>query len=169
MSVGYYQQQVFLGMMLSKKGFTLIELVIFIVIGAIVLPASFVAFTAAIKHFSTPDYYVKARFFAEQKMEELTSNPYCCVCLNYTSLTCPSACPASSSSCTIESNDSVWRDTPETGFIRTWEICYVTSGAIDPNGCSSSETDYKRIRVGITPPSGPDYVVKTIVTKRPKS
>ena len=56
---------------IDKKGFTLIELIIFIVVGAIILPASFVAFTAAIKHFSTPDYYVKARFYAEQKMEEV--------------------------------------------------------------------------------------------------
>ena len=36
---------------LSKKGFTLIELIIFIVVGAIILPASFVAFTAAITAF----------------------------------------------------------------------------------------------------------------------
>ena len=61
----------------SYKGFTLIELIIFIIVGAIILPASFVAFTAAIKHFSTPDYYVKARFFAEQRMEEVTSNAIC--------------------------------------------------------------------------------------------
>jgi prepilin-type N-terminal cleavage/methylation domain-containing protein len=153
-------------MRLSKRGFTLIELIVFIVIGAIILPASFVAFSAAIGDFSTPDYYVKARFYAEQKMEELTSNPYCCVCLNHASL---SSCPVSSS-CTIGSNDSIWTDTPETGFVRTWEICYVTSDSIDPtSGCSSSETDYKRIRITITPPFGPDYMVKTIVTRRPKS
>ncbi len=61
---------------MNNKGFTLIELIIFIIVGAIILPASFVAFTSAMKYFSTPDYYVKARFYAEQKMEELTSNTY---------------------------------------------------------------------------------------------
>jgi hypothetical protein len=153
---------------LGKQGFTLIELIIFIIVGAIILPASFVAFTSAMNHFSRPDYYVKARFFAEQKMEELTSNPYCCVCLNYLSLTCPSTCPIASA-CTIESNNGIWRDNPEIGFIRTWEICYVSSSDIDPAGCSSSPTDYKRIKITITPPTGDDYTVSTLVTKRPKS
>ena len=60
----------------NNKGFTLIELIIFIIVGAIILPTSFIAFTSAMKYFSTPDYYVKARFYAEQKMEELTSNTY---------------------------------------------------------------------------------------------
>jgi len=153
---------------LSNKGFTLIELIIFIIVGGIFLPLAMIAFTSAMKSASVPDYTVKARFYAEQKMEELTSNPYCCVCLNYASLTCPATCPTASA-CSVESNYSVWRDSPETGFIRTWEICYVTSSDIDPSGCSSTYTDYKRIKVNITPPSGPDYTVSTLVTKRPKA
>lgn len=61
---------------LNKKAFTLIELIIFIIIGAIILPASFVAFTAVFKHFSAPDYVVKARYYADMKFAELTRYPY---------------------------------------------------------------------------------------------
>lgn len=139
---------------LSKKGFTLIELVIFIVIGAIILPASFVAFTAAIKHFSTPDYYVKARFYAEQKMEELTSNAYIA----------PSLSPIAGATESIN-------DPSGAVFQRSWSICYVDPSDIDAAAClvSPPDTYYKRVTVTITPPSGPDYIVKTLVTKRPKS
>jgi prepilin-type N-terminal cleavage/methylation domain-containing protein len=149
MSLQYNQQQVFLDMKLSRKGFTLIELIIFIVVGAIILPASFVAFTAAIKHFSTPDYYVKARFFAEERMENITSNAYAA------GIAVPSG---------------VIPDiAPETGFQRTWSVCYVPPGNIDYANCDiAADTNYKKVTVTVTPPSGPDYIVKTIVTKRPK-
>ena len=149
------------------RGFTLIELIVFIVVGAIILPTSFVAFSSAIQYFSRPDYHVKARFYAEQKMEELTSNRYCCVCLNHASLSCASACPVSGS-CTMGSDDTLWTDSPETGFTRTWDICYVTQDSLDPDACSLSETDYKRLRVTIIPFSGDRYTVKTSVTRRPK-
>lgn len=139
-------------MKLSKKGFTLIELIVFIVIGAIFLPASFVAFTAAIQHFSTPDYYVKARFFAEQKMEELTSNVYVAPSLN----------PIAGATESIN-------DPSGAVFQRSWSICYVGPGDIDAACSVSPDTNYKRVTVTITPPSGPDYIVRTIVTRRPKS
>ena len=129
-------------MKLSKKGFTLIELIIFIVVGAIILPASFVAFTAAIRHFSTPDYYVRARFFAEQKMEMLTSYTY----------TDPALNPAPGS------------DTPEVGYPRTWNISY-----IDSTLAPSSDVGYKKIDISVTMPDGSIYDVSTIVTRRPKS
>jgi prepilin-type N-terminal cleavage/methylation domain-containing protein len=127
-------------LLLSKKGFTLIELIIFVVIGAIILPASFVAFTAAIKHFSTPDYYVKARFFAEQKMEELTSYSYIAI-------------PSSSS------------DVPDTNYQRNWKVSFINS-SLSPSG---SDMGYKKIDISITMPDSSIYDVSTIVTKRPKS
>ena len=133
----------------NKKGFTLIELVIFIVVGAIILPASFVAFTAAIKHFSTPDYYVKAKFYAEQRMEEVTSNAYAAI--GVTSGTIAGA-------------------SPETGFQRSWNICYVLS--LTPDQCAADQTtdsNYKKIFVSIIMPDGSIYDVSTIVTRRPKS
>jgi len=124
----------------GNKGFTLIELIIFIVIGAIILPAAFVAFTSAIQHFSTPDYYVKARFYAEQKMEELTSYTY-------------TAVPASNS------------DVPYTNYQRSWNISLIDSSL----NVSGSDVGYKRIIISVTMPDGAIYDVSTIVTRRPKS
>jgi prepilin-type N-terminal cleavage/methylation domain-containing protein len=126
-------------MKLSKKGFTLIELIIFIVVGAIILPASFVAFTAAIKHFSTPDYYVKARFFAEQKMEELTSYSYIAI-------------PPSSN------------DSPDTNYQRNWNVSFIDSTL----NASGSDVGYKKVDIYVTMPDGSIYDVSTIVTRRPK-
>lgn len=128
-----------------SRGFTLIELIIFIVVGGIILPASFVAFTSAMRHFSTPDYYVKARFFAEQKMEELTSYVY----------TDPPLNPGSGS------------DAPETGYSRSWNISLINSALNPP--ASGSDEGYKKIVISITMPDSSAYDVSTIVTRRPKS
>ena len=137
----------------SGIGFTLIELIIFIVVGAILLPASFIAFTTAVKHFSRPDHYVKARFFAEQKIEELTSNAYSSI--NVT--------PA-----------IVTEALSEAGFQqRSWNICHVLPS--DPNQCVSSDPtnepnhNYKKIVVSIAMSDGSVYDASTLVTKRPKA
>jgi prepilin-type N-terminal cleavage/methylation domain-containing protein len=142
---------------MNRKGFTLIELIIFIVVGAIILPASFVAFTSTMKYFSTPDYYVKARFFAEQKMEELTSNAY----------NSPNIVATGSPTPVID-------PTPlDAGFQRRWSICLIVP--LTPDQCVSyAPTDepnynYKKIVVSITMPDNSVYDVATIVTRRPKS
>jgi Tfp pilus assembly protein PilE len=155
-------------MKLSKKGFTLIELIIFIIVGAIILPASFVAFTAAMKHFSTPDYYVKARFFAEQKMEELTSYTYNCACIS--KILNPSGlCQIGSDryDCSV----GIDSDTPETNWGRTWSICYVPVNDINSSAQCAVYSNYKRFEMTVTPPSGAtdNYVVSTLITRRPKA
>jgi prepilin-type N-terminal cleavage/methylation domain-containing protein len=132
-----------------NRGFTLIELIIFIIVGAIILPTSFVAFTAAIKYFSTPDYYVKARFYAEQRIEMITSNAYN---VNYFGISVP----------TGDRTESL------TGFSRTWSVCYVLPNDINTCSGGSTDTNYQKIDVRVTPPSGPDYTVATLVTRRPK-
>lgn len=138
---------------LNSKGFTLIELIIFIIVGAIILPASFVAFTAVIQHFSTPDYYVKARFFAEQKMEEITSNGFGSVLI----VDQPSTPIAGYS-------DYQW----------SWTVCNTGSDEINLL-CSESHDSslpdypyYKRIDVAVLMPDNEVYDVSTIVTRRPK-
>jgi type II secretory pathway pseudopilin PulG len=61
---------------MNKKGMTLIELIIFIIIGGIFIPLAYIAFTAAVKETSTPENLVKARFIAESKMEDITSKAF---------------------------------------------------------------------------------------------
>jgi prepilin-type N-terminal cleavage/methylation domain-containing protein len=145
---------------LSKKGFTLIELIVFIVVGAIILPASFVAFTAAIKHFSTPDYYVKARFIAEAKMEDITSRvfadlppdnfAYITNNAMYTNVrdlsgTCIRFC-------TQDYDNYQWK----------WTIANYSFGSLDSSVCKTADVSVKM-------PDGSEFAVSTLVTKRPKS
>ncbi len=152
-----------LNMKFSAKGFTLIELIIFIVVGAIILPASFVAFTSAMRHFSTPDYYAKARFFAEQKIEEITSNNYNCACISRV-LNPSGLCQIGVNryDCSVGTDS----DTPETDYSRSWNINLIDSTLNPP--ASGSDEGYKRIVISITMPDGSTYDVSTIVTKRPK-
>lgn len=137
---------------LNGKGFTLIELIVFIVIGAIILPVSFVAFSTALEHVSTPDYHVKARFYAEQKMEELTSNSYGNIVVTNTVLDTSSL---------------------DTGFQRQWTICHVLPSDLDLcvsyDPVNESAYDYKKINIAVGMPDSETYDVSTIVTKRPKS
>ena len=129
---------------MSNKGFTLIELIIFIIVGGILLPLAMIAFTSAMKSASVPDYTIKARFYAEKKMEELTSYSY-------------AAMPGSGGP-----------EIPETGYIINWTI-----NTINPTDFSQTSPDpnYKKIEITVTPPTGStnNYVVSTIVTKRPKA
>jgi len=134
---------------LSNKGLTLVELIIFIIVGGIFLPVSFIAFSSAMKNAAQPDNYVKAKFYAEQKIEELTSSTYSGIGVT---------------------GGAVIGTPPETGFQRSWNICYVLWSA--PDQCAADQmTDsyYKKIVISVMPPGGPSYDVATIVTKRPKA
>jgi len=135
---------------LGNKGFTLIELVTFVIIGGIFLPASMVAFSSVMSNFSMPDYQVRARFYAEQKMEELTSRNYADPLLN---LRAKDAEPYPLVSGTA---DYRW----------TWEIRYIdpTTNPIQ----DGSNTNYKRISVYVKAPDASEYKVHTIITRRPK-
>jgi len=134
---------------IKNRGFTLIELVIFIIVGAIFIPLTYVAFTTAMKSATTPDYMIKARFYAEQKMEEVTRNPF-------DTLSCPTPNP----------------DYPETNYSRTCSINYARYKS-ETNTIEISATDdmpyYRIIKIDVTPPVGSAYTVTTIVTRRPKA
>ncbi|HNT30125.1 MAG TPA: prepilin-type N-terminal cleavage/methylation domain-containing protein [bacterium] len=128
----------------NNKGFTLIELIIFIIVGGIFLPVSMIAFTSVMNSYSRPDYYVKAKFFAEKRMAEITNTPY-------DSITQASFC-----------------STPtDEGDGYTTECSVNTINPIDLSTTSPSPY-YKRITVTVKY-SGllSDYVIKTIVTRRP--
>jgi len=61
---------------LNSKAFTLIELIIFIVVAGIFIPFSYIAFSSILKEALTPEIVTKARFIAEQKIEEITRRPF---------------------------------------------------------------------------------------------
>lgn len=140
---------------IDNKGFSLIELVTFIIIGGIILPVSMIAFRGTLGNFSTPDYQVKARFYAEQRMELITSNAYG---KTYFGRSVPTGVVADPSS------------ELETGFGRTWSVCYVPANNIAYDLCDiTNDTYYQKITVEITNPSGIAYKVSTIITLRPKA
>ena len=137
----------------GNKGFTLVELVAFIVIGGIFLPASMIAFTSVMSNFSTPDYQVKARFMAEQKVEGLTASSYD----------------------GLNTVNKPYESVPGyAGYQWKWIVCNTGSSEISLQ-CSASHTVttdfsyYKRIEVTVQMPDNSIYDVYTVVSKRPKS
>lgn len=134
----------------NHKGFTLIELIIFIIIGAIFIPASLVAFTTVMNDLLVPDYQVKARFYAEQKMEELTSKPF------------------TDSSLDVRAKDSEpYPLYGTTNYRMTWEIQLLNP---DTNPLETgSDPNYKKISIYVVAPDSRQYAVSTIITRRPRS
>ena len=56
---------------MSEKGFSLLETLMFIILAALVIPIFYLTTTPVIKDMMVPTSYIKARFVAERKMEEL--------------------------------------------------------------------------------------------------
>jgi hypothetical protein len=59
-----------------KNGFTLIELIVFIVVASIFIPFAYMAFSGVSRGAGTSERIVITRFLAEQKVEELTNQPF---------------------------------------------------------------------------------------------
>lgn len=139
----------------SEKGFTLIELVTFIVIGAIILPTSMIAMTAVFNSFNKPDQVVKARFYAEKKFAEFTRYPY------------------------ADSRLDPVDETPDEliaggdGFKWKWKIKYVDPATYNATTNPyfnevAYNTRYKVITVTIKEPDDTVYVFPLLITQRPK-
>jgi hypothetical protein len=56
---------------LKSKGFSLLETIVFVVLAALVIPIFFLTTQPVMKDMLTPTAWIKARFVAERKMEEL--------------------------------------------------------------------------------------------------
>jgi len=156
----------------GNKGFTLIELIIFIVLGAIILPASFIAFSAAIKQFARPDEYVKARFIAEAKIEQITANPFD----NLPPESIPYRAVRGDATNLDSSSQCIRFCGPEyANYLWQWEIRYVDPASNPltdlPYGtpCSGASCYYRRVSVYVRTPDGSECSVSTIVTGRPKA
>jgi hypothetical protein len=139
------------------KGFSLIELTIFIVVAGIFVPLAYVAFGSVLRESTTPEAIITSRFIAEQKMEELTKD-------KFASITCPQ-------------NTSYAAVTGYSGFQWKWAVGYVTCNTATNTTCAgitnptivdaSGATQYKKIIVYVKEPKGFEYVASTIVSKRP--
>ena len=59
-----------------KNGFTLIELIIFIVVAGIFIPMAYIAFLSVSRASLNPEAVITARFLAERKLEDITKDTY---------------------------------------------------------------------------------------------
>jgi type II secretory pathway pseudopilin PulG len=129
---------------MNKKGFTLIEIIILIVMAAILLPAIIIPFATGIRKSTNPEITTTAMYLAHQKMEELMKFKYC---------QAPDLTPGTY---TLPAP-------PITGYTWTWTISYVTSASGFPT--SATDVGYKQIVVTVTDPQGSTYTVYSVVTR----
>src|SRR4030042_4324676 len=61
---------------IGKKGFTLIEIIVLIVMAGIIIPAIMVPFATGIRGSGKPEMVTTAMYLAHQKMEELMKFDY---------------------------------------------------------------------------------------------
>ena len=130
---------------MNKKGFTLIEILVLIVMAGILIPAIVVPFVTGIRGSTNPEVVSTAMYLAHQKMEDLMQYVYTQANLN-TGTTAMAPAPA-----------------PFSNYQWGWTISYVTNTF----GNSATDVGYKMIVVTVTDPQGTNYTLYSVVTHFP--
>jgi prepilin-type N-terminal cleavage/methylation domain-containing protein len=133
---------------MKKDGFTLIEVIIFIVVAGIIAAAIFIPFTTNLKESITPEKIATAVYLSKEKMEELTKYAYDDSNID----------PISTSFSRVNLNPSH----PFYNYWWQWQISWV-----DENLLTSSDVGYKSIVITLKYPNDNDIVFQTLVTRRP--
>ena len=132
---------------IGKKGFTLIEIIILIVMAGILLPTIVVPFAASVKGSGKPEMVNTAMTLAHQKMEEFIKFNYNNASLNPVALT-------------------PYTDiTGFSGYQWQWSIYYVDSDFLNPD--LTTNRGYKRILVRVRDPDNDPYEIYSVVTNFP--
>ena len=148
---------------MRSKGFSFIETIMFIVLAALVIPIFYLTTQPVIKDMMTPVSWIKARFVAERKMEELMGYYY-----TATTLTVGNYGPSAVTGDTFYPTDY-------NGYQWQWAITYLDCNdainhCVGYTGASlittSSVTNYKQIDVTVTGPMGVSYRTSSVVTAR---
>jgi type II secretory pathway pseudopilin PulG len=129
---------------MNKKGFTLIEIIVLIVMAGLIIPAIIVPFATGIRGSGKPEMVTTAMYLAHQKMEELMKFDYS---------RAPDLTPGTY---TLPAP-------PISGYTWQWVISYVNNSL----GASGSDVGYKMIRVTVTDPQSSTYNVYAVVTSFP--
>jgi len=127
---------------INNKGFTLIEIIIFIVVVGIIMPVILVPFATGVKENLTPEKIAKATFLAQYKMEELIKQTY-------------NSIPTQTQPYT-----------EVTGFSNyqwLWDVSWID----DTLSSSASDVGYKLILVKVADPDNREIELQTVVTRRP--
>ena len=127
---------------INNKGFTLIEIIIFIVVVGIIMPVILVPFATGVKENLTPEKIAKATFLAQYKMQELTKGIYS----------------------SIQTETQPY--TNITGFSNyqwLWDVSWID----ETLSSSASDVGYKLILVKVADPDNREIELQTVVTRRP--
>jgi len=116
---------------IGKRGFTLIEILILIVMAGILLPAIVVPFVTGVKGSGKPEMATTAMYLAHQKMEEFMKYNYCDAALTPADFAAYAAAPIS-------------------GYTWQWSIYYVDNNFANP--VLTPDSGYKRIIVRVRDP-----------------
>ena len=159
---------------MESRGFTLLETVIFIILAALVIPIFYLTTQPVIKEMMTPNSYIKARFVAQRKMEELMAYTY----------TDPALYPGTSGAFANVTIDAVFQPptvpaTEYAGYQWQWAVnyldcndtvkhCvgYVGNGLVTVPNPPTYTTNYKQIEVTVKGPQGQTYKTTSVMTAR---
>jgi prepilin-type N-terminal cleavage/methylation domain-containing protein len=125
----------------EEQGLTLIELLIVIVVSGIFIAGVAGAFLNLVNQGTVPEDVVQANYLGQQKMEELTENPFPNVTIQEQSYTASGVA------------DFEWY----------WKVEYIDGTSLAP---SAGATNYKQITVKVRKSGGAELSYATIITKR---
>lgn len=140
LDTGYWKRES--GIM--NRGFTIIEVIVFLVVAGVIASAIFIPFLTGLKGGMTPEKVATASYLAQAKMEELTKYTYNNSSLDPLSLTAYAQVDAT------YFPDYDWQ----------WEIKYIDEGLSD----SACDVGYKQILVRVRDPDGGPFELTSIVT-----
>lgn len=135
----------------NQKGITLIEMIVFIIVAAVVMPVIISPVLTLLKDSTKPEKAVTANFLGQQKFEEITKNDYSDSGLDITTTT--DEFIAYSVVDATDFPDYQW----------CWKVNYVSQALIDSGAIP---TDYKKITVKVKDSYNTEYIYYTLATKR---
>jgi prepilin-type N-terminal cleavage/methylation domain-containing protein len=127
----------------SGRGFTLIEVIIFLVVAGVIASAIFIPFLTGLKGGMTPEKVIGASYLAQAKMEELAKYTYSNSNLDPVLLTAY-----------VQVDATYFPD-----YDWQWEIKYIDEGLND----SACDVGYKQILVRVRDPDGGPFELTSII------
>ena len=136
---------------MDKKGFTLIEIIILIVMAGILLPVIVVPFVTGVRGSGKPEKVTRAMYLGHQRMEELIKYHYLNAALN------PTNNPPT---------DFVVFPTGDANYPGENQIYYVDSNftVVGDGKAVTNHRGYKRIIVRVRDPMNDTYEIYSVVT-----
>ena len=128
---------------IMNRGFTIIEVIVFLVVAGVIASAIFIPFLTGLKGGMTPEKVISASYLAQAKMEELAKYTYSNSNLDPLPLTAY-----------VQVDATYFPD-----YDWQWEIKYIDEGLND----SACDVGYKQILVRVRDPDGGPFELTSII------